>query len=74
MDWGAAFCLYSHKAATPQPPPPGRAQRRGPGACRRPPGLARRGRGAPPARPGQACARRAPAGAGWQGVGRHGRV
>jgi len=20
MDWGAAFCLYSQKAATPQPP------------------------------------------------------
>ncbi len=58
MDRGAALCLHSHKAATPAPRP-SRALRRGPVACRRPTGLARRGRGAAPARPGKACARRA---------------
>jgi hypothetical protein len=48
------------RAGCPSPAPrPGRARRRGPVACRRPTGLARRGRGAPPVRPGQACARRA---------------
>src|SRR5712692_8577133 len=48
MDRGAALCRHSHKAATPGPRP-GRARRRGPVACRRPTGLARRGQAAGPA-------------------------
>jgi hypothetical protein len=70
---GASGGKGRSQAAVPPAPPqprgwpgrrPGRARRRGPVACRLPPGLARRGCGRLRARPGKAGARRAAWG-GW---------